>query len=257
MSQMMQDLVKQGVSEFGLVGLKGEFEAEGASLSEIHALADLASVCGVALSVKIGGCEAIRDLTDLLEVKPSVVIAPMIESVFALKKYENSIQRTLAGEDSQNQSFFFNVETISGFEVIDSILDFAASSALISGVVFGRGDFAESLGLPRNLVDDPRVTTYVLEVARKTKIRNLKFVVGGSVTESSGNVLEECSSIHLNEFETRKVVFDSASGLRDLSSGLNLALRFELEWLRFHSDASPRFASLNSARIKQLELRFS
>ena len=44
------------------------------------------------LSVKIGGCEAKRDIVDCIHVNCDSIVAPMIESNFALTKFLQSLK---------------------------------------------------------------------------------------------------------------------------------------------------------------------
>ena len=62
------------------IALKAEFEAEGADYIEVLKLKNFADVVGLNLAVKIGGCEAIRDMQDAKKIGANIIIAPMIES---------------------------------------------------------------------------------------------------------------------------------------------------------------------------------
>ena len=67
--------------------LKGEFEAEGLTRQDVAAEALFAARNGLDYLVKIGGCEAKSDIFYLADLGITSIVAPMIESGFAMRKY--------------------------------------------------------------------------------------------------------------------------------------------------------------------------
>ena len=72
---------------FGLIGIKAEFEAEGSSFEDVSNLRSVTNKSNTKLFVKIGGVEAINDIYKCIEIGVDGIIAPMVESKFAAFKF--------------------------------------------------------------------------------------------------------------------------------------------------------------------------
>lgn len=251
--KQMVDLLKKGQQEYGVVGVKAEFEAEGTRVTELFRLMDIIKKAGVKFALKIGGCEAIRDLKECKQFGVDYIIAPMIETSYALQKYIAAKDKVYSKEEQSDTKFLFNLETSTGFQNYQDIVSVARDGA--DGVVFGRGDFTESLKLARDEANCNQVTDACVAVAAECKKYDLDFVVGGSMARESIPALNQIAAQRLDRFETRKVIFSADALNLDIENGINLAVEFELLWLLNKREHYQSLSQEDQRRITSLENR--
>lgn len=255
LEKQMKEILLRGKENYGVIGVKAEFEAEGTRMEELLRLVDVTRAADLSLTLKIGGCEAIRDLLDVRQIGVSKVVAPMVETPYALKKYIAAKNLVYDEHEQSETDFLFNLETKTAFQNLEEML--RLSKTELSGVVFGRVDYSESLGLGREAIHSDEITETVSHVAVKVKDAKLDMVVGGAISMDSLTVLRQINEIHLSRFETRKVVFDGDScELPEIPKGLLNAVHFELLWLKNKSEYYGRIHREDDKRIKMLEARW-
>lgn len=249
----MLDLIKKGRDEHGVVALKAEFEAEGTRPDELLRLLEIAQRADVKVALKIGGCEAVSDLLSTKLYGVDYVIAPMVETSYALSKFIDAKNKT-HGPNEQRTQFLFNLETETTLANLDEILPLARKG--VDGIVFGRVDFTLSRRMPRDAVNHRSITDAVLKVAHACVEADLELVVGGSVSTASINILREIQAVRLDRFETRKVVFaGEAITHASIVAGIANAVDFELAWLKNKRDYYEAIATEDSSRITMMEAR--
>jgi hypothetical protein len=245
--------------KYFIIGLKAEFEAEGTRLDELLRLVDLVRKANLKLAIKIGGCEAMKDLMETKQIGTDYVISPMVETEYALTKFIEAKDKIFSLDEQADTDFLINIETIQTKKNIEQIIKVnnACKKNKIQGLVFGRVDFSLSSGFSREDINSKQVTKSVMEVSEACKKNNLEFVVGGGVSLDSIEILKEIRNIHLNRFETRKVIFSSDSlDIKDIDKGMLEAVHFELLWLQNKKEYYGNIFKEDDLRIQMLSKRW-
>jgi hypothetical protein len=255
LERKMVEILQKGKSEYRVLSVKAEFEAEGTRTDELLRLVDVSRAAGLPLTLKIGGCEAIRDMLEAKQIGVRYIVAPMIETPYALSKYIQAKNLVFSEEEQEEVDFLFNVETLTAFNHAQDLADLASGN--LQGMVFGRVDFSGSMGLGREGVETREITEKILRVSEIALTSNLDLVVGGAVSKVALPVLQEINKIKLTRFETRKVVFaGQAAGDEGIQDALLNAVHFELLWLLNKRDYYSSITNEDAARIEMLESRW-
>ena len=251
----MLAILEEGKAKHKILAVKAEFEAEGTRVDELLRLLEIARRAGVKVAIKIGGCEAVRDLIECRVYGADYIIAPMIETPYALTKYIAAKDKVYPRDEQDEVSFLFNVETRQTFDQLDALARVAKEGRV--GIVFGRVDFAGSMGHSRDFVNSDEMRGYVARVGEVCRDNDFELVVGGGVSPDSIPLLASILASRLDRFETRKVIFDATvvENPAVAHAGMDLAIEFELLWLKNKRDYYQTIASEDEARIAMMEKR--
>jgi len=251
----MLDMLKRGRDEHGAVAVKAEFEAEGTRPDEFLRLLELARRADLKVALKIGGCEAVSDLLASRLYGIDYIIAPMVETPYALSKFVEAKDKVYGPADHSTE-FLFNLETETTLRNLDRMVE--GARGCVNGIVFGRVDFTLSRGMPRGAINERSITDAVLRVATACAEANLELVVGGSVSTEAIAALREIQMIRLDRFETRKVIFaGEAIQSPAILGAIRNAVEFELAWLKNKRDYYGVIATEDAKRIEMMEARLA
>lgn len=210
----------------GVSGVKQSTEDEGSSFEHIKFMRKITKDVGIKLNIKIGGCEAKNDINFCKQIKVDSIIAPMVESSYALKKFAQ-----YASLD-KNCLHFFMLETQQSFKNVKSIIN-SKSIKSIDGVVIGRSDFAGSLGYNKDKVNSDiifrNIESCLIKIKRLLK-KNFIFKMGGSISEKSQNFAHKLFNKNLLHFvETRNIEIKlTKKSLNNINEIIPKAFEFEM-----------------------------
>ena len=243
--------------EYGVVAVKAEFEAEGTRIDELLRLIDIVRKAKLKLGIKIGGCEAMKDLMECKQIGVDYIIAPMVETHYALKKFIEAKNKIFNEDEKKFTTFLINVETDQTFLNIEKISKVVQENKNeIQGYVFGRVDYSLSKELGRDEINSDTVLNDVLKVSSICKDLNLELVVGGGVSIDALGFLKTIKNNFLSRFETRKIIFSSEALDKNLDKGMLEAVKFELLWLKNKKNYYGSIFKEDDKRIEMLQKRW-
>ncbi len=251
----MVDILVELRERYHVTGVKAEFEAEGTRIEEAMMLKNVVSRSGLGLNLKVGGCEAIKDMFDAAALGAERIIGPMVETPYALRKFLGAARIAFFNGAYEDMGLLINLETITSFHNFDAMLELPEIDQL-DGIVIGRVDLTGSLGLSRDDVNSQRILDLSLEAASKAKAKGLEVVVGGGISADSQAFLRAFPPGHLDRFETRKVIFGCPGALDNPKEAFLRAVQFELLWLRNKRDHYGAIHHEDEKRIAMMEARY-
>ena len=248
-------LLKDLVENNGVIGIKTSFEDEGASLNEVIRLKELCNQAGTKLLLKIAGAEAKRDLVDSQIIGVKGIVAPMIESAFALDKFVKSAKSILPNDVLSNVQLGVNIETITAYKNFKEMVNSDGFNSLYH-ITLGRVDFVSSMGKDRTYVNSDEILDIAIDLFSQSREHTKKVYLGGAITVDSEIFLKKLFSKGLlDKFETRYVMYDPAIALNNLQEALLNGQRLELGILRNRQQLYYRESQKESDRINMIAER--
>ena len=238
--------------EFGLYAVKAEFEAEGASFRDLVRLRRWTARQDIALHLKIGGVEAVRDIKDALDLGVNGLIAPMVESSFGVTKFSDAVGSIFPGREIYKS---INIETRTAVLNIDDILTEAKDK--VNNITIGRTDLSQSYFDEEVKPDCEFIADLIQTISFKVHAAGLTLTIGGSITTKSIDQFRENRkdlSGRVSSIETRKIVLPIESFL-EKEHVLEEALRFEELYLRAKLETDQMLSQVDRDRLAKLKSR--
>ncbi len=259
LERKMVDQLKDLKENHFAIGIKAEFEAEGTRLEEALRLKEIITKAGLDLTIKIGGCEALKDMYDARSIGVTRIVGPMIETPYALKKYLSCANMAFPEDERKEVDFLVNIETIYSVRNFDDMLKLPTIDQL-KGIVIGRTDMTGSLGLVKEDINVEQVREICDEVLVKARAfrPDMETVIGGGVSADSLYFFEKLIPGNLMKFETRKVLFDAQKATLSNGGdrGILKAVGFELMWLKNKRNFYGMIYKEDENRIQTLQTRW-
>lgn len=255
LEKKMVELLVELKEQHNCTGVKMEFEAEGTRIEEAMRLKEISLKAGLGMTVKIGGCEAIKDMFEAQSLGTEHLVGPMVETAYALRKYLGAVKIAFPEDLRADMHFLINLETITALQNWDAMLSLPEIGEL-DGIVLGRVDLTGSMNLSRDAVNSQQILDLCLEAAGKAKAAGKKVVVGGAVSVHSMPFFRAFPKGHLDRYETRKVVFSCPGALENTEAAFLKAVEFEITWLKNKKAHYGNIHREDDARLVMMEDRY-
>lgn len=210
--------------KYSACALKLGTEAEDNSFEDIIRIQEIVSD-ELPIVLKIGGCEARNDMQQAVSIGINGIIAPMIESSYALKLFISAL-KTISKDSYNNIKKIINIETITGINNIKEIIDQKEFKEL-DQVTIGRTDLSSSLNCN---VDSDTVYNRITKLTSIIHNENKIVSIGGSITPASAIRIE--NKVKPDKINIRTVVINLKS-CKNIKEAIIRSLEFEILLLEF------------------------
>lgn len=246
MNNLTQQL-SEIAEKYGIIGIKQSFEDEGVLLDDVISVRRITELCNLMSFVKVGGCEANSDIYNCLRLGVNGIIAPMVESSFAVSKFMDCW-------DPRAQ-YFIVIESKTSYSNLDEILETAQHK--LTGIIIGRSDLSKSYNINKSEVDSDFILDITEDILVKAKKYNLLTTLGGNVSVKSSKFIEKMyQSNLLNRVETRNVVIElNDHNVPNINVVIQEAINFEIMLLKNKLQNTSYLSEDYIRRIELLSLR--
>ena len=177
------------------------------------------------------------------------IIAPMIESPYALKKFLETLHDILGPISFDKIQKVVNIETTQAVDLIREILDQEAAGEL-NQVTAARSDLSSSMDCHP---DDERVSDACLKIVDHARNRGYRTSVGGAITP--GNIHSIIKEIMPDRVNTRNMVMDTGYLMDTSADAVRRCLEFEAELYSYLSSMPGERQRSYEKRIQTIQDR--
>jgi len=248
----MLDVLKKLRDEYGILAVKAEFEAEGSRTDELITLNEVVFRADMKMFIKIGGCEAVRDMDQCRLLGARGIMAPMIETPFAMQKFCDASNKVFTEHEQKDIEFIINAETGTALKNFDDIL--VKGGPLLNAISIGRVDLSASVGLSRKEINSDKVFDMAKEFAEKTIAAGVTVGFGGGISFEAIPFIKRMEQ-YATRFETRKIVFDLKNCKDKMEEAILCAMNFEYLYLKGKCAFYERMAKEDENRMIMLKQR--
>lgn len=236
--------------KYKLVGVKAEFEAEGSSFEDVSNLRSITNTCNTKIFVKIGGVEAINDIYKCIEIGVDGIIAPMVESKFAMFKFVDFFRKK---NFKKIPHLGINIETKTGFENLDDII--SQSDGYIKNITIGRSDLSKSFFKTAITPDSKFIQNIIINISKKAKKAGITTTVGGSLSTNTIKEYRKSKVLlrSIKKLETRKIILPILKFMSN--AAINDALKFETTYILFKHELYSLKSESENSRLATLKAR--
>ena len=245
----MLDILRELKEVHGVYAIKAEFEAEGSRKDELIGLRELILKAGLNFVIKIGGCEAVHDMDQCKLLGATGVMAPMIETPFAMTKFISAAKRVY-GEDMSDIEWIINAETKTCLANYPDIIQ--AGKGFLKTVTVGRSDLSASMGIQKKDIETQPVFDATHQLLTMSREAGFTTNFGGNIGIESIPFIIRMSDV-ANRFETRKVVIRMDTDEQKLKRAIAKALEFELMYLLNKSSYYEAISKEDEQRIIRMQ----
>ena len=233
-----------------LTAIKTGTEAEDMSFEDIRILKALCRDI-LPLYVKIGGPEARNDIREMYSIGVDGIIAPMIESPYALKKFIETLHDILGPISFEKVQKGINIETIQAVTQLEEILSMPEASSL-NQVTAARSDLSASMDTD---ADDENVHDACFRIVDRARNTGFRTSVGGAI--HPGNFLKIVKNIMPDLLNTRNMVMDTAYLMDTSSDSVSKCLSFEADLYSYLSDMPGERQKSYEKRVQTIHTRMN
>lgn len=250
-------------SQYGVVGVKMEFEAEGATFNEGVRLTQIACRAGLGgVALKIGGPEDKWGVKQALALDARDVVAPKVSDKLEISQFLAAYHEIVPGDAQGELASAINIETPTAHQNLDEILTVGSERGL-RGITVGRVDMAKGIWGEeegRKWIDSQKMFIIADAICLKAKRAGFRVTIGGAIERGSRKFLEKLILAGiLDRFETRKVIFEASLDLvRDqerYESAIRSAHQAEIDWLESRKAFNARLSVEDDPRLEMLKKR--